>query len=243
MIISLEPIERMTVSEEIIKKLIDLINSGVLRPGDKLPSERELMEKLQVSRASIREALRSLSLGGLLETRPGNGTYVSECFSSLIADQVEWSALLGEQDILELMEVREPLEIQAAGLATQRATVTQLEELRQAIERLRSNNEEDIEQEVDADLVFHTIIAEMAQNRVLYRLTLGLRNLLREYIKRATSATETKMSTVEEHQAILEAIEEGDEAKARQAMVRHLQISKQLALGERAKQGKEAGET
>lgn len=237
MAVDLEPIERMTVSEEIIKKLIDLINSGVLGPGDKLPSERELMEQLKVSRASIREALRSLGLAGLLETRPGNGTYVSECFSSSIADQVEWSALLGEQDILELMEVREPLEIQAAGLAAQRATVTQLEGLRQAIERLRSNPG-DVEQEVAADLVFHTIIAEMAQNRVLYRLTLGLRNLLREYIKRTTSATETKMSTVEEHQAIFEAIEERDEARARQAMVRHLQISKQLALSGQAKRGK-----
>jgi len=237
MAVDLEPIERMTVSEEIIKKLIDLINSGVLGPGDKLPSERELMEQLKVSRASIREALRSLGLAGLLETRPGNGTYVSECFSSLIAGQVEWSALLGEQDILELMEVREPLEVQAAGLAAQRATVTQLEELRQAIERLRSNLG-DVEQEVAADLVFHTIIAEMAQNRVLYRLTLGLRNLLREYIKQATSATETKMSTVEEHQAIFEAIEERDEARARQAMVRHLQISKQLALSGQARRGK-----
>jgi len=238
MAIALEPIERMTVSEEIIKKLIDLINSGALRPGDKLPSEREMMEQLQVSRASIREALRSLSLAGLLETHPGNGTYVSECFSSLIADQVEWSALLGEQDFLELMEVREPLEIQAAGLAAQRATSTQLEELRQAIERLRSNAG-DVEQEIDADLAFHTVIAEMAQNRVLYRLTLSLRNLLREYLKRATAATETKMSTVEEHQAILKAIEEGDEAKARQAMVRHLQISRQLALSGRAKRGNE----
>lgn len=241
MAIALEPIERMTVSEEIIKKLIDLINSGALRPGDKLPSERDLMEQLQVSRASIREALRSLSLAGLLETRPGNGTYVSECFSSFIAGQVEWSALLGEQDILELIEVREPLEIQAAGLAAQRATSTQLEELRQAIERLRSSGG-DVEQEIDADLAFHTIITEMAQNRVLYRLTLSLRNLLREYLKRATAATETKMSTVEEHQAILEAIEERDEAKARQAMVRHLQISKQLALSGRAKRSKEADE-
>jgi GntR family transcriptional repressor for pyruvate dehydrogenase complex len=237
MTISLEPIERMTVSEEIIKKLIDLINSGVLRPGDKLPSERELMEQLHVSRASIREALRSLSLAGLLETHPGNGTYVSECFSSFIADQVEWSALLGEQDFLELVEVRESLEIQAAGLAAQRATLPQLGKLRQAIEGLRSSMEEDIEQEVDADLAFHTIIAEMAQNRVLYRLALSLRKLLREYIKRAASATETKMSTVEEHQAILEAIEERDEAKARQAMVCHLQISQQLALGGQAKRG------
>ncbi len=236
MTIALEPIERMTVSEEISKKLIDLINSGALRPGDKLPSERELMEQLHVSRASIREALRSLSLAGLLETHPGNGTYVSECFSSLIADQVEWSALLGEKDFLELVEVREPLEIQAAGLAAERATVTQLEELRQAIERLRTNPG-DVEQEVVADLAFHTIIAEMARNRVLYRLTLSLRNLLREYLKRATAATRMNMSTVEEHQAILEAIEEGDEAKARQAMIRHLHISRQLALSGRAKRG------
>jgi GntR family transcriptional repressor for pyruvate dehydrogenase complex len=238
MTIALEPVERMTVSEEIIKKLIDLINSGALKPGDKLPSERELMEQLQVSRASTREALRSLSLAGLLETRPGDGTYVSKSFSNLIADQVEWSALLGEQDFLELVEVREPLEIQAAGLAAQRATSTQLEELRQAIERLRSDPG-DIEREIDADLAFHTIIAEMAQNRVLYHLTLSLRNLLREYLKRATAATETKMSTVEEHQAILEAIEEGDEAKARQAMVSHLHISRQLALSGRAKRGNE----
>jgi GntR family transcriptional regulator, transcriptional repressor for pyruvate dehydrogenase complex len=128
--INFEPVERVTISEEIIKKILGLINTGRLKPGSKLPSERELMEQFRVSRTSVREALQSLTMVGVLETFPGDGTYVTRQLSDLIVDHLEWPALLDRRDVIELMEVREPLEVAAAGLAAQHVTPAQIEELR-----------------------------------------------------------------------------------------------------------------
>ncbi|MCL4561528.1 MAG: FadR family transcriptional regulator [Chloroflexi bacterium] len=230
--INFEPVERVTVSEEIIKKVISLINSGKLKPGSKLPSERELMEQLKVSRSSVREALHSLTMVGLLETFPGAGTFVSRQLVDVIFDQLEWSVLLGKRELVELMEVREPLEIQAAGLAAQRASAGGLEELRQIIEAYHQNRD-DIERQMDAEMSFHRIIAEMAGNRTLVQLILTFQGLLREYRKHKWVGFAGNSSVVvEQYKQVLSALEDGDEDRARQAMAYHLQVSKQLALVE-----------
>jgi GntR family transcriptional repressor for pyruvate dehydrogenase complex len=243
----LEPVDRSTITEEVVKRLIELVNSGITRPGEKLPSERELMEQLKVGRSSVREALRSLTLIGLLETRPGSGTYVTRDLSNFVIEQIEWMTLLGRHELLELYEVRTPLEIQAAVLAAERATSTHIERLEQAIQELETSGE-DIEKEVEADLSLHTIIAQAAGNRVLFRLVSSLSSLLSETIRLSAAATETKMSTVEEHRAIMLAIKARDKEEARRAMTRHLEISKRLALesvekGEQSEaQGKDSEE-
>lgn len=225
----LEPVERTTVTEEVVRRLIELVNNGIVRPGEKLPSERELMEQLDIGRSSVREALRTLTLTGLLETRPGSGTYVTRDISNFVAEQVEWSALLGRHELLELYEVRIPLEIQAAALASERASSDDIERLEQAVQELEYGSE-DLDSQVEADLTFHIIIAETTNNKVLLRLVSGLRTLLSNTIRRSAAATETRMSTVEEHRAILLAIKARDGERTRQAMARHMEISQQLAL-------------
>ncbi len=234
----LEPVQRMTVSEEVVKRLIGLVNNGAVRPGERLPSERELMEQLNVGRSSVREALRSLTLAGLLETRPGSGTYVTQNLSNFIVEQVEWSALLRKHELLELYEVRTPLEIQAAVLASERASPDDIERLERAIQELEASGEE-VEKQVEADLAFHTVIAEAARNQVLSQLLSILRHLVLESIRLSTEVTEVSMSTVEEHRAILLAIKARDSKEVQRAMARHLEISKGLAL-QRAEKGKES---
>ena len=234
----LEPVQRTTVTGEVVKRLIGLVNDGAVRPGERLPSERELMEQLNVGRSSVREALRSLTLAGLLETRPGSGTYVTRNLPNFIVEQVEWSALLRKHELLELYEVRAPLEIQAAVLASERASPDDVERLELAVRDLESSGE-DVDRRVEADLAFHDIIAEVARNQVLSQLLSILRHLVLESIRLSTEATGVSMSTVKEHRAILLAIKARDSKETRQAMAHHLEISKGLAL-QRAEKGKES---
>ena len=229
--INFEPIERVTVSEEIIKQVIGLINTGKLRPGSKLPSERELMEKFRVSRSSVREALHSLTMIGLLETFPGDGTYVSRQLVDIIGGQLEWSVLLGNRELLELMEVREPLEVQAAGLAAQRATPESIQALREAIKSFHSPGKSTGDQ-MEAELAVHMTIAGMAGNRTLYRIIQTFQDVLREYRVQKHVGWSNSPATGEEYRGILMAIEDGDAEQARREMSLHLQRSKRKALVE-----------
>lgn len=167
--ISFEPVERTTVSEEIAQKVIELVNNGSLEPGDKLPSERKLMDQLNVSRSPIREALRSLSLIGLLETRPGNGTYVSEHLTPTLTDQINLSIMVKKADILEWLEVREPLEIQAASLAAERATPKGIERLQSVLD-VYYDSTSDPQRLVEAEIQFHQTVVSLAGNTTLNQL-------------------------------------------------------------------------
>lgn len=224
------PLTRSTMSEEICKKIIALINTGKLRPGVKLPSERELMEQFQVSRSPIREALRSLTLVGLLETIPGDGTYVSKNLAGgFISGKLVWSGLLAAPDVLELMEVREPLEIQAAGLAAAKATPESVAKLRDVVEIYRVKRG-DLQDEVEVDLLFHKVIAEITENNILIQLMDTIRGLWEDYIQRRRVLFSRRASVEQEYLEILAAIERGDEIKARQAMSNHIHQSKQTSL-------------
>ncbi len=230
MSVTFEPVERITVSEEIAKKVLDLINAGDLKPGDKLPSERELMDQLRVSRSSIREALRSLSMMGLLETRPGDGTYVSQHLVGFLAGQLEWSQLLNKRDIVELIEVREPLEIQAAGLAALRATPAYIARLRETMIIYR-NTDAPAERRLEADLLFHETLAAMAGNRTLIYLLRIIRETLFECVQEQRVGFSTRTSAGDDHQRILEALQAGDEIMARAAMAQHLRSHRPIQLG------------
>ncbi|MGD9091271.1 MAG: FadR/GntR family transcriptional regulator [Anaerolineales bacterium] len=225
----LEPIERNTLPEVITKQVLNLLASGVLKPGDKLPAERDLARQLNVGRTSVREALKLLTLSGLLEAKRGDGTYVRQEFESFLVKQIEWPIILNAYQVDKILEVRQPLEVQAAGLAAERAT----EEGLQRISRFRKMAEiegRDIELETQLDLEFHKAIAAAAQNDLLFQLMNSMHSILKQYIMLSNGMTENQATTVEEHQRIYEAIKNGDPEAAKQAMVDHLKISKQLIL-------------
>jgi len=221
---NLKPIERVTASQAVAHQIISLIIDGTWRPGDKLPSEQELVDKLKVGRTPIREAISGLSLVGLLVTHQGRGTFVNETFSEFIDAVAGWSALVGDRDLRNLMEVREPLEITAAGLAAQRATPEDIASMEQALADFESY-EQDAKAQAAADLRFHEAIGRAASNPVLYRIMLSLRGLMEESIvvaTRITSEQRTITETITGHWEVLQAIRKQDPQSARQAMEKHI---------------------
>jgi GntR family transcriptional repressor for pyruvate dehydrogenase complex len=224
-----EPIEQNTMTELVAKQLLDSLSNGSLKPGDKLPAERDLATQFNVGRTTVREALKLLTLSGLLEAKRGAGTYVRQDFSSFLIQQVEWPLLLNAHQVDMVLEVRQPLETQAVVLAAERATQGELETIA-CFDKLLGIEGRDIELETELDLDFHNAIAEAAHNDLLSSLMSSLQGILRQYIKLANEMTDNLETTYQEHKAIYNAIANRDPVKAKQAMIQHLNISKELIM-------------
>lgn len=206
-------------SAEITRHLLDYLLSGDLAPGDRLPSERQLAERLQVGRAGVREAIKSLSLLGLLDVRQGDGTYLSGSTSDLLPRVIEWGLLLGKHRIRDLMESRNHLEISAAGLAADRASASDVACLRERIEDMR--HAPDLPAYVDADIAFHLAVTQASQNEVFGNLLSSFQALLRDWARRALEIDHEVDVALAMHLPIVDAIERGDSDGARAAMDEH----------------------
>lgn len=236
--LSLEPIKRVTATEEVTRRLIGLINSGGLKPGDRLPPERALAAQLQVGRTTIREALKLLTLSGLLEARRGSGTFVRENYFNFVAHHIHWPTLLRARDVDLIFEVREALEVQTARLAAERATPEETEAI--AVYRnLLELGARDVQRETEIDIEFHRAIAIAAHSDLLLQLLFSVEDLLREYIALSTTMTDNVRSTVQEHEAVFEAIRSRDPEAAARAMARHLAISRTWIVKTAAVNGRE----
>ena len=225
----LDPIEQNTIPERVAKRLLGLIASGALKPGDRLPPERELAQQLNVGRTAVREALKLLTLGGLLEARRGDGTYVRQEFTSLLSQQVQWPLLLHGDEIEMIFEVREALEVKTARLAAERATAEEIERIA-VFRQLQAIAGRDIERETELDLSFHQAIADASHNVLLAQLMSSLQVMLRQYVMLSNEMTDRLETTIAEHSAIYEAIVARDADAAGQAMLDHLIISKEWIL-------------
>ena len=227
--LSLEPIEKNTVTELVARRLVAQLSSGALKPGDKLPAERELARQLNVGRSTVREALKLLTLSGLLDSRPGDGTYVRREFGAFLSQQIQWPVLLSVDDLDMIVEVREGLEVKAARMAAKRATQEDIDKIG-VFKQLLEIEGRDVERETDLDLEFHHAIASASRNSLLCRLMISLHDILREYIALSNQTTDRLETTVAEHQAIYDAIVAGDSDAAEQAMIKHLAMSKSWIL-------------
>lgn len=215
------PIRKVTVSAAIAERIRNEIATGKLKPGDRLPPERELARQLGVSRISLREAIQSLVALGLLEVRPGAGTFVKRTTAGYLdpalVDLANW------QSLAELMEARLVLEMELAGLAARRATPEELEAIRAAMERYEAACHRG-SGTVEADLEFHSALGRAAHNSVLLRMyetTSDLTRRLRERTAAVPGAAEESMVA---HRRIFERIQARDAAGARREMRRHLEV-------------------
>lgn len=225
----LEPIEQKTTTELVAQRLVALLSDGSLKPGDKLPPERELAQQLNVSRTTVREALKLMTLSGLLEAKRGDGTYVRQEFTSFLSQQIEWPVLLSVHELDMIVEVREGLEVKAARLAAERATPEEIEKIG-IFRHLLEIKGRDIERETDLDMDFHHAIADASHNELLCRLMLSLQNILRQYIALSNQMTDRLETTIAEHQAIFEGIIAKDPDAAERAMIEHLAMGKTWIL-------------
>lgn len=222
--VSLEPIDgtrRETISTEVARRLLAYLLSGEIQPGGRLPSERRLAETLRVGRSIVREALKSLTLLGLIEVRQGDGTYLRGTESSLLPQSVAWGLLLGHKQTRDLVEARRHLEEILAGLAAERRTGVDLEALHHLLDEMQAS-EGDPDRFVAADVAFHLRVTEAAHNETLGGVVAGIRTLLHVWISRVMHAADSFEPSVREHAAILDALDEGDPAGARRAMREHM---------------------
>jgi GntR family transcriptional repressor for pyruvate dehydrogenase complex len=132
----LEPIRRETVMDMVARRIEELVRSGNLKAGDRLPPEPDLAQMLRVSRGSLREALKGLMFLGLIKSKAGDGTYIQSSLSRVLNQHFQWMILLEEVKHLEIYELRKIIEPQAAALAARRATRADIERLEAALEGL-----------------------------------------------------------------------------------------------------------
>jgi GntR family transcriptional repressor for pyruvate dehydrogenase complex len=206
---------------EITRKLLDFLLSGEIAPGTKIPGERQLAEAIGIGRSSVREAIKSLSLLGLLEVRQGDGTYLSRSGSDLLPRVIEWGLLLKVPSIMDLLEARAEIETVAAGLAATRASKAEVAELAERLEAMRRAGE-DVPAYVEADIAFHLEVARASGNEVFANLVVSLRSLLRVWAERVLRHAGETGTSLAMHEPIVKAIASGDPEKARKAMRAHM---------------------
>lgn len=212
----------MAVTDQAILKIKDMIRSGDLRPGDRLPPEKELSEVLGLSRSSLREAVKALEIVRVLDVRRGDGTYVTSLSPSLLLESLSFVLDVHQDDsMLELFEVRRILEPAAAAMATPRITPADVAHLRDLVAQVDGTTS--VDELVANDIVFHRYIAERSGNAYLTRLLDTLSSsTLRARVWRGLTQEGSVERTLTEHRAIVDALEAGDATLAAAQMTVHV---------------------
>ncbi len=209
--------------DKIIGQLKQLITSGQLKPGDRLPAERVLSERFGVGRSYIREAILKLEFYGLLKTNPQSGTYVAglsiNVIDSIISDIIKFN----KDDFNALVEARYYLELTAVKLAAERRTEEDVEAIREALLEYEDKINSGTQNAVEEDMLFHIKIAKASKNTVVESMILILiPDLIKNIVDNKVCGENRGKTAITEHRAILEAIENQDIAFAEKAMATHL---------------------
>lgn len=215
-----EPIARRKTYELVAERLLELISSGRLGPGEVLPPERELVQLYAVGRSSIREALRMLESKGVIYSR-GNGTFAVGEFRSSLDHSLDFLLAVDEVDTGEFFEVRRILEGEAAALAATRRRRAELDLMQEAVAQMEAGLGSE-QQFIAADLRFHLIVAAATRNRLIAHLMEAIRSLLQRSLASAYHIAGSPERAVEMHRLITEAIAARRPEEARQRMQEHV---------------------
>ena len=226
----MQPIKRSRLSEQVLDRIKTAIKNGTYKPGDQLPNERDLAEQLQVSRASVREALRTLGNMGFIESYVGvnGGTYVKEITIDGIIDPV--SEMLGSEHhiILEMLDFRLVIETEYARIAAEQRRPEDLAKIRESLSLM----EQEIEQKeigLGGDNAFHEAIALATHNSVFLKMLQVSKGLLSRTRETTLSIKGQPTMSLEDHWKIYRAIEAGDADNAALQMCAHLKKAQKNA--------------
>lgn len=229
----------MALTDEAIERIRELIRSGTLPPGSRLPPEQKLAEQLGLSRNSMREAVKALQLVRVLDSRPGDGTYVTSLAPRLLLEGLGSAVdLLQGDTLLDVMQIRVMLEPAATAAAALRITDSQLEHLAMLLEKMWETAP-DAEKMVQHDIEFHLAIVAANGNESLTSVLDGLSGrTARARVWRHLIEADAAANTQAEHQAIYDALAARDPELARAAALMHVNTSAkwlQRVIGETAK--------
>ncbi|OAO79033.1 Lactate-responsive regulator LldR in Firmicutes GntR family [Anoxybacillus flavithermus] len=214
------------IYEEVAEAILHMIQTGQLKPGDKLDSVQQLAENFQVGRAAIREALTALRAMGLIEMKQGEGTYVREFDPAMLSFPISAALLMNKEDVAHLLEVRKLLEVGAAGLAALKRTEEDLRAMQSALAQMREViGDEELGEK--ADFLFHMAIAEATKNPLLVSLMNNVSGMMMETMRETRriwlfAKQTTTEQLLEDHIAIFEAIREQNIELAQERMKDHL---------------------
>jgi GntR family transcriptional repressor for pyruvate dehydrogenase complex len=217
----IRPITKISISEEIAQQIMDLISNGDLKSGQRLPSERELCKNFGCGRSSLREALRCLSIVGVLNARVGEGTSVAVDGGKFLGKIVEWRLITEKHDIENLLEVRIALE----GISAAKAAVLRSQGDLAALENMVAKMEasvNDAKRFAVTDLDFHIALAKVTDNALLLDLISMIRGQLVRGLATVLTLPHALTLSHKEHTAIFNAVKRGDAEAARKAMHAHL---------------------
>src|SRR5499425_2986 len=226
----LGPIKSTRIYEEIVRQVKQLIAEGRLKTGDRLPPERELAEKFVVSRTSVREALRALESLGLIEIRPGEGTFVRQVSVDALVGPLALMMTSQREAIGELFEARRVLEPAIAALAASRATPDEVQEM----ERILENQAREVaagRTGLAEDAAFHTAVGAAAHNHAITRIVHAIMDLLTQSREESLNTPGRPTRSHQDHRRILQSIARRNSSAARQAMLDHLVAVEALVLG------------
>lgn len=222
MIENFNEIQVVSPADKIIRQIKDLITSGQLNPGDKLPPERKLSERLGVGRMHVRDAIKKLEFYGILRTHPQSGTVVAglgiTALEGLISDVLD----LDNADFSSLVETRVILELNITELAAERRTADDIIAIEKALDAYTKKVKEG-KPAIEEDLMFHLKIAEASKNSVLKSLMLIITpDIVNNYVNLKVCDNGSFDKTIKEHEIILQHIVNQKPKKAREAMNLHL---------------------
>lgn len=231
---SIEPIKKISVVEQALDKIYDLIVAQDLKTNDRLPPERELSKMLGISRNSLREAIRVLDVLGIIRVDQGSGTVIDVTkVSDAVTRHLSFALMLNRDKLKELFEARLVIETECAGLAAERATPDEIAELRATYAKLVEFCAER-PKGIQYELSLHELIVKASHNAVLEKILSSLRQILKESRETTVPSNGVTPATVEAQEKIIDAISGHDQAMARSLMYEHI-----AAVAERVKIGVE----
>ena len=232
-----KPIVRESVAEMVARRILDMVTARALKPGDQLPPERELAESLNVSRPSVREAIRGLSILGVVKSRQGGGAYITKLDGDALLGPIQFFLALEDVNIRELYDARSLIESDVARRAAENIDDEALAHLEDILAEQKK-----ILTDVSAfrlsDFAFHEAIWIGSGNAFLKRIGESLNVLGLEFRKRASESSGVLEQSYRDHRRLLDALQAHDAEAAAKAAERHMQNVYQSTIAQSGEGGK-----
>jgi len=214
-------LQKDVISEKIVERLLNLIREKQLRPGDRLPPERDLAPMMGVSRPSLREALRALSVMKVVENRQGSGTFITSLRPELFVNHLDFIFTVNDATFIDLFEARKIIEVGLVALAAELIDSEQLARMEKCLKSSAASVEQP-ETFLQTDLELHQIIIEAARNRTLALFMSSINQINTASRRRTNELSEVRRQTLKDHKAIVTSLKDHDPDAAAMAMRNHL---------------------
>lgn len=233
---AMTPIDRTGITELVVQRIKELLARGDLKAGSRLPPERELADMLNISRPSLRTALKALSVMGIIRAKPGAGTYIAESLPEVFTEPMHFMTLINNTSVEELFEARRIIESGLAELAAERASPDDIQALVKEIECMRATID-DPESFLKHDVRFHQVMAHTANNKLMGGIMDTIAQLLFHIRRQSVASASDLDEALEWHQKIVEAIRKHEPRRAKDMLSGHLRAAQEAWTRENKTEG------